>query len=581
MTSLAPLHARLTALARRRRGARLATACGAVALAAIVSLWAWFVIDWWLEWGRGPRLLGLLLVALAVLLAIRRFVARAMATRETETDVALWVQRRQRLDGDLVAALQFEPASAAAWGSRQLELAIVEYVAHFGETLRVAPERPSRRVVAGGLLLILAACAGAAGIATHPLHAAAFRDRLLLGTTRYPTRTRIVSVAINRHVISGNPNATQCAAGDDARFMVRCDGELPSSGRVVFTALPGGDTATIELVRGEGRPACGTEFIPSSSTGDGARSVPATMGLYVARLPKPADSLEYQIHIGDASTEPASLVVVPAPVLFLSLRSSPPDYAANDESRTEVEPGSTRISVLEGSRVELDVVCKNKELKQVTLQLGPRTFELRPADDARRHWRLNVAGTPLERVTDMLPFSIRATDADGLELSEPLSGMIGLSVDQPPRVIAGAVTQVLLPTARPTIHYTARDDYGVAALWMRREILRPGETAREDQIEIAVGQSPAKAIQGTLILELGELRLVKGDQLRITFEATDLRGPGEGKRATSDPLVFRVTDARGVLTAMTETDERSTGDLDSTGELDWIIERQLGTEDEP
>jgi len=591
MTSLAPLHARLTALLCRRRLAQIATVSGAVALVAIVSLWVWFIVDWACEWGRAPRILGLLFAAAAVVLARRRLM-RTFARRETETDIALWVERHQRLDNDLVAALQFEPVSAAAWGSRQLELAIVDYVAHFSVTLWVAPKWPPRRVVAGGLLLILVAFASAVGMATHPRHAAAFVDRLLLGTSHYPRRTGIAIVEINGWELSAESNMKKCALGEDVRFMVQCVGELPASGRIVLTASSG-ETTTTELVCGDfvrNVPARSTEFISSSSGGDGTRRVPSTMGAYVARLPRLVESLECEICVGDAVTKQAHLVAVRSAVLSLSLRPSLPDYAASDDSRASVEPGSTQISVVEGSRVDLEIICENKALQKATLQLGQRTFKLRPADGSRRRWRLSVVGTPLERVTETLPFAVRATDVDGLELPEPLSGMIGLSLDHPPHVTATAVTQDLLPTARPTIHYSARDDYGLAGLWMRRELLRPEEPAGEELLEIPLVPSHAKAIQGTLTLELEALKLVKGDQLRITFEATDFRTPGEGRRASSEPLLLRVTDARGVLAAMTEGGERSTGSGSSgnpstgdhsMGDFERIIEQQLGAEGPP
>jgi len=37
--------------------------------------------------------------------------------------------------------------------------------------------------------------------------------------------------------------------------------------------------------------------------------------------------------------------------------------------------------------------------------------------------------------------------------------------------------------------------------------------------------------QGVRRLDLGSLKLVKGDQLRITVQAIDYRGPREGKAA--------------------------------------------------
>ncbi|HEV3006054.1 MAG TPA: hypothetical protein VGX78_16415 [Pirellulales bacterium] len=583
MTRLARLHARLATLLRRRRLARLTTACSGVLTVAIASLWALFLLDRTLQWERGPRLAGLLLAVSIVALALRRSLLRAVATRETETDVALWVESRQQLDSDLVAALQFEPPSAAAWGSRQLELAIVGYVGEFSETLRVAPERPSRASVAGGLALAIMIAASALCVVTHHESAAVFLDRLLLRPSHYPTRTRIVSVTIDRRDVSSDENEQKYALGEPLQFEVRCAGELPASGRAVLTNTKTEDTTTIELKRSaefiplqtEADGTRRTEFIPFESDADGTRSVPAAKALYVGHLPRLVDSIQYQVVVGDAWTDPARVFAVPAPVLTVSLRPRPPDYAASDESQGDAASGATRIAVLEGSRVELEVVSMNKRLEQVTLQLGERSFLLQPSDDFRRRWRLNVAGTPLEHVADTLPFTVRATDVDSLQLPQPLSGTIGVKTDQPPRVVASAVTQEVLPEARPTIHYAARDDYGLAGLGMRRELLRPGEGTREDLLEIPVEPSHAKSIEGTLTLALDELRLVKGDQLRVTFEATDFRGAGDGKPTTSEPIVLRVTDARGVLAALTEADER----LES--EMERIIEQQLGAEGKP
>jgi hypothetical protein len=63
---------------------------------------------------------------------------------------------------------------------------------------------------------------------------------------------------------------------------------------------------------------------------------------------------------------------------------------------------------------------------------------------------------------------------------------------------------------------------------------------------------------------------MKGDQLKVTVEAVDYRGSLPGKSAASEPLSLFVTDERGVLAAMVESDQRSARQLDA------IIERQLG-----
>lgn len=84
---------------------------------------------------------------------------------------------------------------------------------------------------------------------------------------------------------------------------------------------------------------------------------------------------------------------------------------------------------------------------------------------------------------------------------------------------------------------------------------------------------PPPVVQGEWAVDLASLKLRKGDQVRLTLEAVDFRGGGEGSEGvvvSSDPLLLQVTDERGVLAAMAEVDERSAKSLDA------IIQRQLG-----
>ena len=67
----------------------------------------------------------------------------------------------------------------------------------------------------------------------------------------------------------------------------------------------------------------------------------------------------------------------------------------------------------------------------------------------------------------------------------------------------------------------------------------------------------------------------KGDQVRVMLEATDFRGGRTGRTAVSDTLQLTVTDESGILSALSESDERSARQLDA------IIRRQLGIGETP
>ena len=69
---------------------------------------------------------------------------------------------------------------------------------------------------------------------------------------------------------------------------------------------------------------------------------------------------------------------------------------------------------------------------------------------------------------------------------------------------------------------------------------------------------------------MAPLGLAKGDRLAVTLQVVDYRGSGQEGRATlSEPLVFQVTDERGILAAMAEADR------ESAGRLKTMIQRQI------
>src|SRR3954469_6101143 len=137
MSKLSQLRARLGALRRRRQGVRWGTAYSAVFIALLLALGGAFLVDFALEMNKVQRLVLLAIVIGAVVWAFRRFALPWLGQSESELDVALWVERQQHIDSDLVAALQFEEQRSHEWGSGQLRTAVVDYVAEFGRSIDV------------------------------------------------------------------------------------------------------------------------------------------------------------------------------------------------------------------------------------------------------------------------------------------------------------------------------------------------------------------------------------------------------------------------------------------------------------
>ena len=193
---LGNLRNRLSASCRRRWLLRVADGGAALGLTLLAALAVDFLCDWTFRFSYLQRQVVLAMFVLLTLAALRRFVWPELAPGETVIDLALAVERRQGIDSDLVAALQFESAGARGWGSPQLQAAVVDSVAGFGDRLSLeglSDQRHGRKAIP----LAIAAGIVVSAAAIFPDHLAAFLDRFLLGSAHYPTRTTITRIAIN------------------------------------------------------------------------------------------------------------------------------------------------------------------------------------------------------------------------------------------------------------------------------------------------------------------------------------------------------------------------------------------------
>lgn len=555
MTKLLPLKSRLAELKQRRWWLRFGAAASALLLAIALALAAMWLIDWLLELDRALRLLMLAAAGGCIAWTWKQFVSPMLGWEESELDMALLVERQQEIDSDLVAALQFESPQAIRWGSTQLETAVIDYVADFGREVNVfeglSTKQFARRAV--GLATALAVLGLVAGM--FPTHAAVFLRRLAMGSDHYPTRTLIDRIALNGEALYPiqQPRTITSAAWEPLVFEVQCSGELPADGRVELRAVSGGAVSQVMLK-------------PDTTNA----------GLFRGQLDRLVDSISYQLYLGDAWTDPARVDVIPLPVVDVELQVIPPEYAKETIVADEAASGARQVSVVEGSRV-LVRLSSDKQLKSARLSVAETSLPMRrdPANSSgeRESWVLDQPDTPMAQVTAPLKYEVQVVDTDGLRLKEPIQGFVRIKADRPPRVSVAVVTQHVLPTGRPTISYGAADDYGIAQIRVLRQVSRQDGRLADDTLEVPLTGSPEKLVRGTFPLELSSLKLVKGDQLRVTFEAVDYRGTLMGKSALSEPLILQVTDERGVLAAMVEADERSAKQLEA------IIQRQLGIGD--
>jgi len=584
-TRLARLRQDLERLRLKRLQIRHGTGWAGLVNALAVILAVAFLADWGLDMSRPQRLILLLLVIGAAVWAFRRFTLPLLRQHEDLLEVALMVERQQRIDSDLVAALQFEQPEALQWGSPQLEQAVVAQVAELSPRINVAEGLPleslKRRVT--GALLVVAVLAG--GGVLYPDYMAAFLTRMLLGEARYPTRTRLLTVSVNGTATleAGRKTAAliRCPISHSVVFEVQADRFIPESGsgQVRITSQDGSVATEVPLVKSE---AVTGLIEPDSSLRDASAAAAGRLVavdhpvMFRGELPRLMDSVSFTVHLGDAISLPVVIEAIPLPVVEVTYEVTPPDYARHAHQPASDAGFQRQLAVVEGSSVTFRVKCINKNLAGAALWLGGMEYRLCPHETALNDWVLNPAGTPLAAVSKPLEYRLEVADEQGLSPDVPLRGTIKLRTDHPPRLAVSVRTRKVIPTAAPPVNWSVSDDFGLSRIALLVQVTREDGTVEEKEVEVArtrVEKPLGASAGGTYRLELPPFRLTKGDEIKLTLTATDFRGGQEPKRSFSEPIILQVTDQQGILSGLLETDQ------ESAKQLDAIIRRELGIGD--
>lgn len=572
-TQLGQLRSKLIKLQSTRRLIRWGNGFSLLTTAGVTILIVAFLADWLLDMSRAQRFVLLGLVVLAVVWAFRRLTAPWLKQDEDLVELALQVERRQGIDSDLVAAMQFEKTEARTWGSPDLENAVISQVAELSPRLDVfagfsSQDFRRRLLIASGAAALMIGWA-----ALLPGYFGTFFHRLLLGAGHYPTDTQIVRVEVNGQAVFENGTVVRRSSpyGDPLSFAVTGGGILPAdgTGRVRIESLDGNIATDIEITSSSAR----------SDPNDESRSKPEihSSTIFRGELPRLMDSVSFRVFLGDAHTQPLRIDAIPLPAVDLELDVTPPDYAKEYASRQSDGKTSRRqLSVIEGSRVELAVRSLNKKLETAKLWIDENEYALTEGEkdkDGRQRWTFDVTGTPFESVSEPLKFRVEVTDTEGLSLESPIHGSLRLKNDQAPRTAASLRTRKVVPTASPPIVWTASDDFGLSRVMAQVQIARADGEVEEDEVEIAApadDKPRPESLRGEYRLDLEKYKLVKGDELKVMFTAWDYRGSLEPQKSFSEPLILSVTDQQGILSGLLQTDE------ESAKQLDAIIRRELG-----
>jgi hypothetical protein len=570
---LAELRGRIARVRRRRWLVRAAAGLSRLGIAVVLALAVVFLVDWLFSPGRVVRGLLLLAALAAVARTYWRRVRPWFQVKESEVDIALAVEKKQGLDSDLVAALEFDRRRDAASGSADLRDAVVDYVADFGRSWELPLEVPDARVRRRLAWLAAAVVAIGVGAVMRPDVAAAFVNRLFLGAAHYPTRTRIESLTIGGRPVdlaAGAAPLVPCMQGRPLLFEAGIGGEEPRIARLRIASAASGATTEVELF----------EEASAHTNGDDETET-AAVGLrrFTARLPKLAETVDVQVFAGDAWTDPVRVAAIEPPLVDVSLSATPPAYAGSGTEQPP--PGARQVTVLEGSRVGLAVACTNKKLAIATLVVAGVEHPLAPSGGTvpAAAWELAAADSPLANLAQSVGFEIRVVDEDGFGADMPLVGSIRVKADASPRVVADVQTRLVLPTATPKVAWRVADDHAIGGVTIVAERVSQSAVAISEPTTLPVALDAAGRagwvardrlpLAGTAAVPLGKLGLEVGDQVRLTVRAVDYRGTRPGKPGESEQIILEVTDERGIIAALAESDEQSVQQLDA------IIEREL------
>lgn len=544
------LKSQLKQLRDARDRVRLGIALSETILCILAALVGWFLIDYSLHLDPIHRLLMIAISLPAIVYGVSRAFTTLRGWRASLIETAISVEHRHGIDGDLVAALQFE--QGASIGSSELQSAVVDYVAElkneidFFEGFNTRPLRNRLIAVTLATLIVFGVCISA------PQHVSIFFQRLGMSRIHYPTKTRISQIELNGQSISldGMAEPSTVGYGNPLDLRITLDGVLPRECRVVITDENGGVSETV--------------LSPDATNED-------EFHYAVQRLIQP---IRYQVFAGDAATAEHSVEIIPLPILRVELAATPPPYAQNIQLSST--SNSTHLAVLAGSQVTMNVLA-NRALEAPNLLIRRAASEIEtplvPLPSMNNTWTLPESIDALNEIQETISYELTAVDEHGLSPASPVRGTIRVVPDRLPSANLQTIHHIVLPTASPMIRYRANDDFGLADLSFRLEIRRGDSVPRVIDVpwkQFSADAPPQRTVEGEYSLDLSQWNLEVGDQVQVKLRATDFRGNSDEMLGESDPLHLEIGDESSVLAAIAEADKQSEQMLSE------LIQQQLG-----
>ncbi|MDR3228579.1 MAG: DUF4175 domain-containing protein [Puniceicoccales bacterium] len=424
----------LLRLRRRARALAAGEGVAALLLAACALLAVQIALDWFFEAPRWVR--AAWLAADAVLLAalyLRDTHAR-LWRKPALSRVALLVERRwPELGQCLVTSVEL--AEGGAHSSRGAFALVEKVFWHTRKKLRsldfreAAPPLVLRRRAAAALAAL--ALFGALLAAAGPASGVLLRRVILLSTEPLPRRTAVEAITGNLVV----------AVGGDIELSARAKGEVPRGGRL--------------LIHRDGAAAQEAALLP---VGD----------VFTRKISGVQSDFRYTFLLGDGRGAEFRVTARRPPSLTL-LR-----FEEHRPAYTKLSPrprAPSDLTLLAGGRLKISLTA-NEPLSAAFLL--PTGADVKPVPLAVSGE--NATGEFLVPAKNLTGLAVRLVSKDGFATSGETVYPVNLTPDNPPelRVLDNLeATQTVVLKAKPTVVFTADDDYGLAALRVVWQLLPP------------------------------------------------------------------------------------------------------------
>ncbi|MFG0329387.1 MAG: hypothetical protein ACF8PN_05745 [Phycisphaerales bacterium] len=504
----------LTAIRRRARLMLFAQGLSLVLTGLIAVAAAVAAFDYMVRVPSTARMVLLIGIIVAVMIALWRLVWPAIAFSPSLVDLALRVERLSpTLAGRLASGVEFALAGADR-SSGMAARAVADAERRVGREKLAASLAPKRTVFDVAVMLV--AVAVVVIFATvAPTHASIAAQRVFapLSDAQWPKRTGVDSLTSDGAYPLGRPIAlrAEVTKGFDpsmrvvAHYRVRDDGSFEDTRSVVLTHQR--DQIFERMIEVEG------------------------------------SELEVWFTTSDDRTATQSLALVPPPaVMRATLTVTPPPYAADAMKtiETDLGPGVDQRAVsapaaLRGSTATLEIAL-NKPLPTPTEPTEwSRLAQWTSEGERRVPQDLAYDATPDEsgksdrwvvrwRLDEPLRLALPLIDEYGIPAVEQIAYGVVVVDDQPPAV---AITQpvsdlTVLPTAVVEFNAEARDDVRVEALWLDAAVTRPASDDPGVSETLARVESDTTTVELTHELEVARFDPQPGEVIEVVARADDI-----------------------------------------------------------